>query len=150
MSTSIFAKPELIWFIIGLVLFLLELVLPGFVIFFFGVGAWITALLCLVAEPGINLQAIVFAVTSVLSLVLLRKMIQKKFFYSKEELSKEVEDEFTGKEAVAAADFVPGETGKVEFKGTTWKAESDTAISKGQRIIIKSKDNFKLFVEPKK
>jgi len=41
-------------------------------------------------------------------------------------------------------------TGKVEFKGTTWKAESDTAISKGQRIIIKSKDNFKLFVEQKK
>ncbi len=34
MSTSIFSRPELIWFIIGLLLFLLELVLPGFVIFF--------------------------------------------------------------------------------------------------------------------
>ena len=94
MSTSIFSRPELIWFIVGLLLFLLELVLPGFVIFFFGVGAWITALLCLIADPGFNLQAIVFAVTSVISLLLLRKMIQKKFFYSKEELSQEVEDEF--------------------------------------------------------
>ncbi len=150
MSTSILSRPELIWFIIGLVLFLLELVLPGFVIFFFGVGAWITALLCLIAEPGINLQAIVFAVTSVLSLLLLRKMIQKRFFYSKDDLSEEVEDEFTGKEAIAVTDFAAGETGKVEFKGTTWKAESETAISKGQKIIIKSKDNFKLFVEPKK
>jgi len=88
MSTSIFSRPELVWFIIGLVLFLLELVLPGFVIFFFGVGAWVTALLCLIANPGINLQAIVFGATSILSLVLLRKMIQKRFFYSKEELSK--------------------------------------------------------------
>lgn len=150
MSTSILTRPELIWFIIGLVLFLLELVLPGFVIFFFGVGAWITALLCLIAEPGINLQAIVFAVTSVLSLVLLRRMIQKKFFYSKDELSKEVEDEFTGREAVALEDFTSGKNGKVEFKGTSWKAESESEISKGQTVIIKNKENFKLIVEPKK
>lgn len=148
--TSFFSKPELVWFIIGLVLFLLELVLPGFVIFFFGVGAWITALLCLIANPGINLQAIVFAVTSVLSLILLRKMIQKRFFYSKDELSKEVEDEFTGKEAVAITDFEPGHTGKVEFKGTSWKAESTESIVNGQRVIIRSKEDFKLFVKPKK
>jgi len=150
MSTSILTRPELVWFIIGLVLFLLELVLPGFVIFFFGVGAWITALLCLIAEPGINLQAIVFATTSVLSLVLLRRMIQRRFFYSKEELSKEVEDEFTGREAVAIEDIIPGKNGKVEFKGTSWKAESESEISKGQTVIIKNKENFKLFVEPKK
>ena len=147
--TSFFSKPELVWFIIGLVLFLLELVLPGFVIFFFGVGAWVTALLCLIANPGINLQAIVFAVTSILSLVLLRKMIQKRFFYSKDELSKDVEDEFTGREAVATMDFKPGHTGKVEFKGTTWKAESTESIVKGQTVIIMSKENFKLFIEPK-
>ncbi len=112
MNTSIFSRPEIIWFIIGLVLFLLELVIPGFVIFFFGVGAWITALLCLIANPGINLQVIVFAVTSVLSLLALRKMIQKKFFYSNSDLSEEVEDEFTGKEAVAVTDFGPIKNGK--------------------------------------
>ncbi len=148
--TSFFSKPELVWFIIGLVLFLLELVLPGFVIFFFGVGAWITALLCLIANPGINLQAIVFGVTSILSLLLLRKMIQKRFFYTREELSREVEDEFTGREAVAITDIEPGDTGKVEFKGTSWKAESAESIVSGQTVIIKSKENFKLFVEPKK
>jgi len=150
MNTSIFSRPELIWFIIGLVLFLLELVLPGFVIFFFGVGAWITALLCLVANPGVNLQAIVFAVTSVLSLLALRKMIQKRFFYTKEGLSESVEDEFSGKEAVALTDFMPGKNGKVEFKGTTWKAESESEIREGQIVVIKEKENFKLIVEPKK
>jgi membrane protein implicated in regulation of membrane protease activity len=150
MSTSIFSRPEVVWFIIGLVLFLLELVLPGFVIFFFGVGAWLTALLCLIADPGLNLQAIVFAATSILSLVALRKIIQKKFFYSKDELSRDVEDEFSGREAVAISDFGPGKNGKVEFKGTQWQAESASAVREGDRVIIKVKENFKLFVEPKK
>jgi len=119
MSTPFFSRPELIWFIIGLILFLLELVLPGFVIFFFGVGAWITALLCLIANPGINLQVVVFAITSVLALIALRKVLQKKLFFAKDTQSEVIEDEFTNKEATALVSFKPGEQGKVEFKGTT-------------------------------
>lgn len=143
------SKPELFWFILGLVLLLLELVIPGFVIIFFGIGAWATALLCLVANPGFNLQAIVFAITSVLSLIALRKMLQKRYFYTDSKLSDKVEDEFTGKEAVALSDILPGKTGRVEFKGTTWKAESDIEIPEGQAVIIKKIDNVKLIVEPK-
>jgi inner membrane protein len=149
MNASIFSKPELLWFFVGLILFLAELVLPGFVIFFFGVGAWITALVCLVAHPGINMQFVIFGVTSVLSLAALRRMIQKKFFYSKEDLSEGVEDEFTGKEAKALSEFGPGIQGKVEFKGTTWKAESQSLITVGQIVLIKEKLSFKLIVEPK-
>jgi inner membrane protein len=149
MNTSIFSRPELIWFIIGLVLFLLELVVPGFVIFFFGFGAWVTALICLIANPGINLQIIIFAVASVLSLLALRKIIQKKFFYSKGEHSEAVEDEFTGKEALALTDFNPGKKGKVEFKGTTWDAECKSVINEGQTVIIIKKESFKLIVKPK-
>ncbi len=150
MSTPFFSRPELIWFIIGLLLFLLELVLPGFVIFFFGVGAWITALLCLIADPGINLQVVVFAVTSVLALIALRKVLQKKLFFARDGQSEVIEDEFTNKEATALASFKPGEQGKVEFKGTTWKAESESPVKEGEKVIIRSKDNFKLIVEPKK
>ncbi|MCX6335035.1 MAG: NfeD family protein [Bacteroidia bacterium] len=152
MSETIFSKPEMIWFIIGLVLFLLELVVPGFVIFFFGLGAWVTALICLIAGPqfGINWQAITFVVVSVLALLGLRKMITKKFFYSKDNRSEAVEDEFTGKEAVAVADFASDKKGKVEFKGTRWSAESGSEIKAGQTVIIIKKDSFKLIVEPKK
>jgi inner membrane protein len=149
MITSIFSRPELLWFLLGLVLFLMELVIPGFFIFFFGLGAWITALVCLIANPGTNLQIIIFAVTSVLSLVALRKIIQKKFFYSRENDSEAVEDEFTGKEATALNNFVPGTKGKVEFKGTRWDAESKSEIKEGQSVIIINKESFKLNVEPK-
>lgn len=149
MIETIFIRPELFWFLIGLGLFLLELVIPGFFIFFFGLGAWITALVCLIGEPGINLQIIIFAVTSVLSLMGLRRIIQKKFFYSRIDMSGEVEDEFTAKEALAVSDFGGQLTGKVEFKGTTWTSESTSEIKAGQRVIILRKDNFKLIVEPK-
>lgn len=150
MIETIFIRPELFWFLIGLGLFLLELVIPGFFIFFFGLGAWVTALVCLIGEPGINLQIIIFAITSVLSLIGLRRIIQKKFFYSRIDRSGEVEDEFTGKEALSVSKFGGQVTGKVEFKGTTWTSESTSEITTGQRVTILRKDNFKLIVEPKK
>ena len=150
MITNVFSRPELFWFILGLGLFLLELVMPGFIIFFFGLGAWITALICLIANPGINLQIIIFAVTSTLLLIALRKIIQNKFLNSKGTRSDDVDDEFTGKEAIAKIDFGGLKQGKVEFKGTTWTAESVSEITDGQRVIIIEKDSFKLIVEPKK
>jgi inner membrane protein len=146
---TIFSRPELIWFIVGLGLFLLELVIPGFFIFFFGLGAWVAAFSCLIWEPGTNLQIIIFALASLLTLIGLRKIIQKRFFYSKGSESADVEDEFTGKEAIAKTEFGAGSTGKVEFKGTRWDAESASDISEGQRVIVIRKDSFKLIVEPK-
>jgi membrane protein implicated in regulation of membrane protease activity len=150
MIANIFSRPELFWFILGLVFFLAELVIPGFFIFFFGLGAWVAAITCLIWNPGINLQIIIFAVVSVISLIGLRRIIQRKFFYSRNNESDAVEDEFTGKEAVAIADFGSDKNGKVEFKGTLWKAESESDIKKGQTVVIVNKENFKLIVEPKK
>ncbi len=149
MSESFFSKPEIIWFILGLVLLLLELAMPGFVIFFFGIGAWVTALVCLFTEPNINIQVVIFALSSVLTLLLFRRMIKNKFLYNRDDKSEAVEDEFTGKEAIVIEDLGPGKPGKVEFKGTSWDAESVSEIKAGQRVIIKEKKSIKLLVEPK-
>ena len=102
-----------------------------------------------VLRTTINLQIIIFAITSVLSLIALRRLIQKKFFYSKGTQSEDVEDEFTGKEALATSDFGGIKNGKVEFKGTRWNAESTSEIKEGQRVVIIEKDSFKLIVKPK-
>jgi membrane protein implicated in regulation of membrane protease activity len=150
MITNIFSRPEIFWFILGLGLFILELIMPGFIIFFFGLGAWVTALVCLIGHPGINLQIIIFAITSTILLLALRRIIQKKFLNSVNTKSEDVEDEFTGKEALATVDFGGIKKGKVEFKGTTWTAESSSEIREGQRVVIIEKDSFKLIVEPKK
>ena len=39
--------------------------------------------------------------------------------------------------------------GKVEFKGTSWKAESASEINEGQTVIVLKKENFTLKVKPK-
>jgi membrane protein implicated in regulation of membrane protease activity len=149
MIPNIFSRPEIFWFLLGLILFVLELVMPGFIIFFFGIGAWITALICLLSTPGTNLQIIIFAVTSVITLIAFRRFLQNKFFHRGTH-SEDVEDEFTGKEAIASGDFGGLKQGKVEFKGTSWSAESVSEIKGGQRVIIIEKESFKLIVEPKK
>jgi membrane protein implicated in regulation of membrane protease activity len=149
MMHNILSRPEIFWFLLGLVLFLMELVMPGFIIFFFGVGAWVTALVCLIAAPGTNLQIVIFGVSSLIALMALRRVLQNRFF-RKTDSPEDIEDEFTGKEATATVDFGGMRNGKVEFKGTSWTAESAAEIKDGQRVVIIEKDSFKLIVEPKK
>ena len=69
---DILSDPAVIWFMVGLGLLLLELAIPGLVILFFGVGAWVTALVCALSDINLNLQILIFLIASLLRLVLLR------------------------------------------------------------------------------
>ena len=149
MIANILSKPELFWFILGILLFVLELITPGFFIFFFGLGACITALICMIFNPGINLQIIIFAIISTLSLLALRKILKKRFGFSDDEKSRSIEDEFTGRDAIAITDFDSNNMGKVEFKGTSWKAESNAPVKIGQIVTIIEKEGFTLKIELK-
>jgi len=143
---EILSDPAVIWFLIGLGLLLLELVLPGLVILFFGAGAWVTALVCAFTDINLNWQILIFLVASLLGLVLLRKYLKKRFFNrSDKEIADQLE-EFIGRKARAIDDFKDG-AGKVEFKGTRWSATCDEAVSKGDWVIIRSKDSLTLKVE---
>jgi inner membrane protein len=140
------SDPAVIWFLVGLGLLLLELVLPGLVILFFGVGAWVTALVCAITDVNLNWQILIFLLASLLGLVLLRKYLKKRFFNRKD---KEIDDqleEFIGRKALAIEDFKDG-SGKVEFKGTQWTARSSELVSKGDWVIIRSKDSLIFNVE---
>lgn len=150
MESEFFMRPDLFWFILGLVFLLLELAIPGFVIFFFGVGAWITSLVCLLANPGLDLQIIIFSLTSILSLILLRKMLTKRFFKENSGSPDTLEDEFLGKEAIALESIAAGKKGKVEFKGATWNATAKDDIESGQTVEITEKESIRLIVKPKK
>ena len=149
MESEFFMRPDLFWFLLGLAFFLLELVIPGFVIFFFGFGAWITSLVCLVATPGLDLQIIIFSITSILSLLLLRKMLTRRFFKEGGDAPETLGDEFIGKEAIALGDIPKGAKGRVEFKGTPWTARASDDIKSGQNVEITSKESINLIVKPK-
>lgn len=143
-----FENPALIWFMIGLILLLAELALPGLIVVFFGAGAWITALACLFLDISFNSQLILFMVISVLSLVLFRKSLQKHW-WQKQHSVNELTDEFLGRTCTVAVDIQPGPAGgKVTFKGTTWKALSTESIPAGETVRIIGKDSIVLLVEP--
>lgn len=140
------SDPAVIWFLVGMGLLLIELILPGLVILFFGVGAWVTALVCAFTQISLNWQILIFLVASLLGLVLLRKYLKRKFFGKKDEEATDQLEEFIGKQARATEAFKEG-MGHVEFKGTTWLARSGEPVSKGQWVTIESKDSLVLNVK---
>lgn len=145
-------NPVLIWFLVGLALILSEFLLPGIILVFFGMGAWLTAAAAWIGiTPGWTSQLICFAISSIVLLVLLRRQFRNRFFGyvgDDHDLDSNI-DEFRGQAVLVTEDIGPGsDQGAVEYKGAHWKARSDHQITAGQRVIIKSVDGITLVVEP--
>ncbi len=137
-----------IWFIIGFVFLVLEFMLPGLILFFFAVGAWIVALVLLFSPISINIQLLVFIGSSVVTILLFRKWLQGLLWHRND--SREIlEEEFLGRTAVADTNILPGENGKVSFKGTTWDAKSEDVILQGNNVTIVGNDSILLIVKLK-
>jgi len=131
-------KPELIWFLIGLVLLLAEFSAPGLVIFFFGIGAWLVALMCALMDVELNTQLFVFLFSSVFFLIILRKHL-KRIFIGRSENDEEEEEphsELIGKKTRLLGMVAPGEHGKVEINGTSWSVEADEEITAGTLVEV--------------
>ena len=144
---EILSDPAVVWFLIGLGLLLLELILPGLVILFFGAGAWVAALVCAITDINLNIQILIFLVASLLGLVLLRKYLKNRFFSKKDGEAQDQLEEFIGKKARAVDAFSEGE-GKVDFKGTRWSARCTEPVAKAQWLTVLSKDGLTLIVKP--
>ena len=145
-------NPLLIWFLIGLGLIVSEFMLPGIILVFFGMGAWTAAITSwLGLTLGWPSQLLVFAVSSVVYLVLLRRWFQARFmgFEGDHQNPSDNIDEFRG-QIVTVMEEINPETGsgKVEFKGASWSARSEVLISIQQRARVIGVDSITLLVEP--
>ncbi len=145
--SEIFTRPAVLWFIIGLLFLLAEFGVPGLIIIFFGVGAWITMLVCLFFDVGLNWQLLIFISSSIIILLLMRNYLRKIFYEQAQNDSNDLEDDFLGKTAEVLSEIQPGKTGVVRFKGTDWNATADQRIKKGQSVRIISKESITLKVE---
>lgn len=144
---DLFQYPQLTWFIVGLVLLILEFVLPGLIIFFFGVGAWLVALLCLLFNMSLNLQLTIFIISSVVLLIGLRKWVTRFFkgFKNPQETADNIDNQL-GDRAVVTKKITPA-GGKVEYHGVSWNAEADEPIEEGEAVLVIKKDNLTLKVK---
>lgn len=135
----------LIWAIVGLLLILLEFAIPGFVIFFFGVGGLLNALLTALIPPlaaSIPAQIALWIGTSTLSLFLLRRYARTWFRGSG------VKDDTSVIGATATVTEAIGETeGRIRFRGTTWSAIAyGEVIEPGETVTILKQENLTFIV----
>ena len=141
---------ELFWLICGITGILLELVVPGFVIIFFGIGALITAACAYFFDINTTWQLIIFVTVSCGTLVAFRKSFKQILFNKKAPKERdELADDFQGKTAVVLEDFV-AQQGKVEFNGTSWKATADENFHKGDVVFIQKRENLTLIITKNK
>lgn len=144
-------SPSLIWFILGFVLLILEFLVPGLILVFFGAAAWILALILLFADLSLDIQIILFLVLSLSSVSLLRKYIRRKSGNpSIEQYS--LETEILGKTAKAETAIPVQGTGRVFLNGTSWMAvnQGEEEIAAHQEVVVKGWRSITLLVERKK
>ena len=143
-------NPTLLWFLLGLALILLEFVVPGVILVFFGIGAWAAAVTTYFGlTASFQSQLLVFAVISILLLVVLRKWIKGKFYGHVGDVQDQTKnlDEFSGQRVVVLEDVIPNKMeGAVEFKGARWRAVSDEHIKNGEMAIVTGVDGIILKV----
>ncbi len=142
-------SPALIWFLVGLILVVGEFVVPGLIVIFFGIGAWLTAALCMVLDVPLAVQLAVFLVGSIACLVVLRRRFQKLFKGLVRHQNPDGSDssELIGEQGVVCAPIGPGGPGKVELRGTTWNAEADVELETGKRVEVVKTRGLTLMVK---
>lgn len=133
-----------VWIIAGLVIAALEMVVPGFVIIWFGAAAVVTGILAFFI-PNTYVQLGVFAVLSGL-LVFLAQWIGRRI--TRPEPEPAGANRMPGAVGAVVQDIVPGEVGRVKVTGEEWRAEARVAISRGERVRVVRVEGTRLIVEP--
>jgi inner membrane protein len=141
---------EFLWTLIGILFVFVELVYPHLVLAFFGAGALLTAL-CTVLGITRDLpsQLIVFMVSSLLLLFLLRRYLKKTLTGTlKDRNDAQMFDLEIGKIVSVVGEIDPEKgKGKVKYHGTLWDAEADRFIAAGESARIVGMNNLTLRVE---
>jgi membrane protein implicated in regulation of membrane protease activity len=143
--------PALYWLIIGVMLFLLELAVPGFILAFFAAGALLTALVAWLSPVSIAVQLALFITASLVSLMSFRNIIQKKLVSPprKEGEDKDEDEELvvTGDKGVVSSTIIPPAEGRIKYSGTSWRAIADERIEEGEIVSIVRRKDLVIHVE---
>lgn len=130
-----------IWLIAGVILCVLEFVLPtAFVELTMGVSAILVRLLAQLI-PQVGLQVVIWLVLSIAFNILLHRFMPKR-------KTRKIED---SKEAQTLTEILPGQTGRVLYEGNSWQARCDDeqmAIAPNQKVYVVGRQGTTLIVLP--
>jgi len=132
----------LIWFLIAIGFLIVEFIMPTFIMFFFAIGAIIVSILTACFELSINSQIILFALFSVISLVLLRNYMKNTFKGSESKGEDKYFDNSIDSNksiAIVSKTIQSNNFGEIKYKGTFYKAQSENLIDEGKKVRVISK-----------
>ncbi len=139
------------WFTVALLFFIMEIMTPGFVLLWFGVGALVAGLLDLAGVSNIFVQIIVFVVVSIVLVFLSRTLFKNVFMRSSPGADLRTNaDAMIGKAGIVTeiVDNIHS-TGRVLIEGQDWGARSsdESVIKPGERIRILRIEGVHLVIE---
>ncbi len=139
----------LLWLALALLCLLAELCSGDFFIICFSIGALCTLLTSLVADV-IWVQIVVFAICSVLSIMLIRPRILHAI-HPKEMQRESNADAIIGRIGIVSEAIPQDGYGRVKLDGDDWKAQGEdgSAIALGCRVQILSRESIILTVKQK-
>jgi membrane protein implicated in regulation of membrane protease activity len=139
-----------LWLYIGAGLMLAEILMPGFVVFFFGLSAATLGLLILVLPEAFQLttswQLALFSLFSIVYLVTLRRYLKSVFLGDSEDRLS-ASDEFAGRIGEVVIAIAPSIPGRVLIGDSEWDAVAVESIAVGSKVKILSRKNLTLTVE---
>jgi membrane protein implicated in regulation of membrane protease activity len=139
----------LIWLLSGVVLSLLELIIPGGIIVFVGVAGIIVSLLIKFGFiTNLVTSFIIWFILSIIFMFVLRSFFMK-FFEGETFVENTSEDEDAKGAIVEIVETIfPYKEGRIRFRGSSWKARSEKEIKKGDKGVIIERDQSVWIVKP--
>lgn len=140
--------PCVVWIVVAIISFILEIFIPGFWVAILGTGALFAALVSLFGV-GTIWQILVFAVVSVLAGIFFRPIAIKYFFKSSEKRETNT-NAMIGQKAKVIAKIAAGEHGKVKFGSEVWTALAENgsdSFEEGEMVVITAVDGAKLVIK---
>jgi membrane protein implicated in regulation of membrane protease activity len=136
------------WLIIGAIFVIVEIMTPSFGPLLLAIGATLAAASSYFGA-GWVVQVLTFAITSILTLVLLRPKIVN-ILYKSAGVPERV-DALIGKVGIVTEAIHPIKgTGRVTVDGQDWAAEANIEIESGETVRIRNSNGIKLIVTPER
>jgi membrane protein implicated in regulation of membrane protease activity len=120
---SIFQSIGYIWISMGIVMVILEFLIPGIFISFLGISAILTGLILFFVDMKFLNQIYLWAALSTI-LIFFGGKFMEKIFPSDKVVSDKIEDSYVGKIVKVTKKVTPTQAGRVLFQGTEWNAKS--------------------------
>jgi len=136
------------WCLVGALLICAEFVVPGFIIFFFGLGALLTGVLLSFCPLPSWAQFVVFSFSSLAFLLCFRRFMPDIFGgRTKSDSLAEEEFEYAGEPATVTEDIPADGRGEVSFHGSSWTAVSESSHHAGETVTVVKRENLVLHVK---